>query len=109
MNRTLWTGLIVGGLVGAGLCSPLRPGQALAQKGREEERWEYKVVVFAYNPGDRLTDERRSALFERTLSQQSAQGWEPVSSILNRDTIQTVGGAVTTRETTSFVAFRRRR
>jgi hypothetical protein len=29
--------------------------------------------------------------------------------MLSRDGVQTVGGAVTTRDTTSFVAFRRRR
>ena len=109
MKRTLWTGLLLGGLAVAGLVLPLRPREASAQRGRDEGRGEYKVLVFSYNPGERLTDERRAALFERALNQQAAQGWEPVGSILSRDTIQTVGGAVTTRETTSFVAFRRRR
>jgi hypothetical protein len=109
MKRSLWTGLILGGLLGTGLGTPLRPREATAQKGRAEAGWEYKVSVFSYNPGERLTDERRAALFERALNQQAGQGWEPVGSILSRDTIQTVGGAVTTRETTSFVAFRRRR
>ena len=109
MKRTLWTGLIIGGLLGAGLGLPLRLREASAQKGRDDANWEYKVSVFSYNPGERLSEERRAALFERTLNVYAGQGWEPVGSVLSRDTIQTVGGAITTRETTSFVAFRRRR
>jgi hypothetical protein len=109
MKRTLWTGVVIIALLGAGLCSLLPPREASAQKGNDDVRWEYKVSVFSYNPGERLSDERRAAQFERTLNKQAGQGWEPVGSILTRDTIQTVGGAVTTRDTTSFVAFRRRR
>jgi hypothetical protein len=69
----------------------------------------YKVGVFADNPGERLSDETRAATFARSLNEQARQGWEPVGSVLSRDGVQTVGGAVTTRETTSFVAFRRKR
>lgn len=109
MRRTIGIGLIVGGLVGLGLGSTLRsPEVAAAQKAREVQ-WEYKVGVFTYNPGERLTDEKRAALYERALNQHAGQGWEPVGSLLSRDTVQTVGGAITTRETTSFVAYRRRR
>jgi hypothetical protein len=80
----------------------------VAQKATDAP-WDYKVGVFTYNPGERLTNERRAALYERALNQQAAEGWEPVGSLLSRDTVQTVGGAVTTRETTSFFAYRRRR
>jgi hypothetical protein len=74
---------------------------------REEGGWEYKVGVFSYNPGERMSDELRAAFYERTLNEQARKGWEPIGSLLTRDTVQTVGGAVTTRDTTSFVAYRR--
>ena len=109
MRRTLWIGLIVGGLSGLGLGSTLRFTQAAAQKARGEAQWDYKVGVFYYNPGERLTDERRAAVFERELNEQARQGWEPVGTVLTRDTVQTVGGAITTRDSTSFIAYRRRR
>jgi hypothetical protein len=109
MRRSLSVGLIVGGLLlGTGLSSTLRSPAAAAQKARDAQ-WEYKVGVFTYNPGERLTDERRAALYERALNQHAGDGWEPVGSLLSRDTVQTVGGAITTRDTTSFVAYRRRR
>lgn len=104
MRRMLWVGLIAGVSLVVGLGSTLRPPEAAAQKALDDARWEYKVGVFSYNPGERLTDERRAALYERALNEQAGQGWEPVGSLLTRDTVQTVGGAVTTRETTSFVA-----
>ena len=81
--------------------------EAEAQKVKDEVAWEYKVVPFAYNPGERLTDEQRAAHYEKLLNDQAKQGWEPVGSLLSRDTVQTVGGAVTTRETVSFVTYRR--
>ncbi len=109
MRRTLWIGLTVGGLVGLGLGATLHPPRASAQKARDDAPWEYKVAVFSYNPGERMTDDRRAAFYERTLNEQARQGWEPVGSVLSRDTVQTVGGGVTTRDTTSFVAYRRRR
>jgi len=109
MRRTLRIGLIVVGLFGLGLSWTLRSPEAAEQKAREEAQWEYKVGVFSYNPGERLTDERRATLYEKALNEHARQGWEPVGSVLSRDTIQTVGGAVTTRDTTSFVAYRRRR
>ncbi len=108
MRRKLWLGMFVVGFIGVGLGTMLRVSAA-AQKPRDESTWEYKVGILSYNPGDRLTDERRAAVYERTLSDQARQGWEPVGSLLSRDTIQTVGGGVTTRETTSFVAYRRKR
>jgi hypothetical protein len=108
MRRSLWVGLIVGVSLGVGISSTLRPPEAAAQKA-QDDRWDYKVGIFTYNPGERLTDERRAALYERTLTQHAGQGWEPVGSLLTRDTVQTVGGAITTRETISFVAYRRRR
>ena len=87
-------------------CAARRPG---SQRNRAEAPWDYKVVALSYNPGESLSDERRAALYERTLVDQGRQGWEPVGSLLSRDTVQTVGGGVTTGETTSFVAFRRPR
>jgi hypothetical protein len=65
--------------------------------------WEHKVGILSYNPGERLNDEQRRALYERTLNEQAREGWELVGSVLNRDTVRTVGGAVTVRESTSFV------
>lgn len=109
MRRTLWIGLIVGGVLGMGLTSLWRSREALAQKTGEAAQWDYKVGIFVYNPGENLTDERRAAIYERAIKEHAAQGWEPVGSILSRDTIQTVGGGVTTRDTTSFVAYRRKR
>ena len=109
MRRTLWIALIVGGLSGLGLGSALRSPEAVAQKARDDAQWEYKVGVFYYNPGERMTDERRAAIFERELNEQARQGWEAVGTVLTRDTVQTVGGAITTRDSTSFVAYRRRR
>ena len=44
-----------------GLSSILRSPEAAAQKVRDDAQWEYKVGVFSYNPGERLTDERRAA------------------------------------------------
>jgi hypothetical protein len=109
MNRRLGIGLIVVGLSGLGLAWTRAVPEAKAQRPREEPRWEYKVGVYSYNPGERMTDEQRAAFYERTLNEQARQGWEPVGSVLSRDTVQTVGGGVTTRDTTSFVAYRRPR
>ncbi len=109
MRRTLWIALIVGGLAGLGMGATLRLPEAVARKARDEPQWEYKVGVFYYNPGERLTDERRAAIFERELNEQARQGWETVGTVLTRDTVQTVGGAITTRDSISFVAYRRRR
>ena len=109
MRRKFWIGLIVGGLSGLGLGSMRPSHEAVAQRTRDEAQWDYKVGVFSYNPGERLTDERRAAVFERELNEQARQGWEAVGTVLTRDTVQTVGGAITTRDSTSFVAYRRRR
>jgi hypothetical protein len=95
------------GLIGLLATIPVR--DARAQKARGEAQWEYKVGVFSYNPGERMSDEQRAAFYARTLNEQALQGWEPVGSLLSRDTVQTVGGAVTTRDTTSFVTNRRAR
>jgi hypothetical protein len=109
MKRQLWIGLIIGGLAGLGLGAMRQSRVAAAQQAGAEAQWVYKVGVVSYNPGERLTDERRAAAYERTLNEQARLGWEPVGTLLTRDTVQTVGGAVTTRDTTSFVAYRRRR
>ncbi len=71
--------------------------------------WEYKVSVISYNPGERLNDDQRAARYEKLLNAEAREGWEPVTALLTRTTVQTVGGAVTTRDSTSFVAFRRPR
>jgi hypothetical protein len=109
LNRKTWIATIVVGLAGLGILAAPRTPEVLAQKGRAEPQWEYKVATFAYNPGERLTDPQRAAFYERVLNEQAREGWEPVGSLLSRDTVQTVGGAVTTRDTTSFVAYRRPR
>ena len=107
MNRKLWIGLVVGGLFGLVASGLSGTPEARAQKSRDEAAWEYKVAPFSYNPGERLTDERRAASYEKTLNEQARQGWEPVGSLLSRDVVQTVGGGVTTRDSVSFVAYRR--
>ncbi len=109
MTRRLWIALIVVGVSGLGLGACLRFPEAVAQRTPDVVQWDYKVGVFYYNPGERLTDERRAAVFERELNEQARQGWEPVGTVLTRDTVQTVGGAITTRDSISFVAYRRRR
>ena len=107
MSRKFWIGLSVAGLSALALAWAQGVREAKAQRARGEPQWEYKVGVFSYNPGERWTDEKRAAFYERTLNDLARQGWEPVGSLLSRDTAQTVGGAVTTRDTTSFVAYRR--
>ncbi len=106
MNRKLWLGLTVGSLAGLVLSGMLRLPEAKGQK-REEPAWEYKVAPFSYNPGERLTDAQRAAFYEKTLNEQAREGWEPVGSLLSRNVVQTVGGGVTTRDSISFVAYRR--
>jgi hypothetical protein len=109
MSRRFWIGLMVAGLSGWGLAWTQDVREARSQRARGEAQWEYRVGIFSYNPGERLTDEKRAAFYERTLNDLARQGWEPVGTLLSRDTAQTVGGAVTTRDTTSFVAYRRPR
>ena len=101
--------LILVVIVGLGLVASPWVLEARGQRPRVEEpsRWEYKVGVLSYNPGERLTDDQRAAQYERSLNEQSAKGWELVGAVLDRDSVQTVGGAVTTRDTVSFIAFRR--
>jgi hypothetical protein len=82
---------------------------AEAQRAKADHAWDYKVSVISYNPGERLTDEQRAAQFEKLLNAEAKQGWEPVTSLLTRNNVQTIGGGVTTRDSTSFIAFRRAR
>ncbi len=109
MRRMLGIGLLVGVLIGAGFTAVFRSNEALAQKNRDDAAWDYKVGTFSYNPGESITEEKRAALYERALKEHAAQGWEPVGSILSRDNVQTIGGGVTTRDTISFVAYRRKK
>jgi hypothetical protein len=104
-----WLGLAVGLLVVVALASALIAPRAEAQKARADQRYEYKVVCFQYNPGERLTDDARARNFERSLNDYAREGWEPVIDMLNRSNVQTVGGGVTTRNTITFIAFRRPR
>jgi hypothetical protein len=109
MNRKLRIGLIVGGLTGLVLSGTLMLPEAKAQKRTEETLWEYKVAEITYNPGERATDAQRAAAYEKTLNTYGREGWEAVGSILGRNIVQTIGGGVTTRETVSFVAYKRPR
>jgi hypothetical protein len=106
MNRNHRTGLVVliAGLALGGLVISF---EAKGQRAKDEPAWEYKVETFSYNPGERLADDRRAAAFAKILNDEAKQGWEPVGSVLIRDNVQTIGGGVTTRDTLSFVAFRR--
>ena len=112
--RRIWFGLalcfvVVVTLVG-GLVTPTAEAQKTrTEKTRAEQRYDYKVVCFRYNPGERLSDDARAAQFERQLNDYAREGWEPVTDLLTRSTVQTVGGGVTTRDSVSFVAFRRPR
>jgi hypothetical protein len=102
-------GLALASFLAAAMAAGLIATTAAAQRPRAEPRYVYKVVPFSYNPGDRLTDKARAAAFERVLDDYSRDGWEPVVNLLDRTTVQTVGGGVTSRDTTAFVAFRRPR
>ncbi len=107
--RRTWFGLALCFLVAVTLAWGLIAPPAEAQKTRAEHRYDYKVVSLSYNPGERLSDDARATQFERLLNDYARDGWELVTDLLNRSTVQTVGGAVTTRDTISFVAFRRPR
>jgi hypothetical protein len=107
--RRTWFGLALCFSVGVALVSGLIAPPAEAQKTRAEHRYEYKVVCLSYNPGERLSDDARATQFERLLNDHARSGWELVTDLLNRNNVQTVGGAVTTRDTITFVAFRRPR
>ena len=108
-DRRSWFGLAFGSFLAAAMAAGLIATTAVAQRPRAEPRYEYKVVPFSYNPGDRLTDKARAAAFERELEHYARDGWEPVVNLLDRTTVQTIGGGVTSRDTTAFVAFRRPR
>ena len=99
--------LVAAVLLGVALARATAVQPASATTLKDEAQYEYKVVVASYNPGERMTDHERAAAYERTLNEQARLGWEPVSSLLSRDTVQTVGGAVTTRDTTAFFTYRR--
>jgi hypothetical protein len=108
-DRRTRFGLVHGLLLVVALAAGFFASTAVAQRPRAEPRYEYKVITFSYNPGERLTSHARAAAFERVLNDHAREGWEPVANLLDRTTIQTIGGGVTTRDTTSFVAFRRPR
>src|SRR4051812_21227204 len=78
MKRSVGIGLIAGGLVSLGAVYGLRAPEAKAQRARTEPHWEYKVGVFSYNPGERLTDDQRRVFYERTLNEQAREGWEVI-------------------------------
>jgi hypothetical protein len=107
MRRTYWIGSIAVGVALVGALVMVSTSEVRAQKGKVDPTWDYKVSVLTYNPGERFNDDQRASQFEKILNDQARQGWEPVGSLLSRNTVQTVGGGVTTRETTSFLAFRR--
>ncbi len=106
MRGKLGIGSIVVVLGIAALMAIGKSPEAQAQRPAGSQ-WEYKVAVVNYNPGERLTDEQRATQLEKLLNTEARQGWEPVTSLLSRTNVQTIGGGVTTRDSTSFVAFRR--
>jgi hypothetical protein len=110
MRNKLGIGSVV---VVLGICGLLAVGKApdvQAQRAKAAQHaWEYKVSVISYNPGEKLSDDQRATRYEKLLNAEAREGWEPVTSLLSRTTIQTIGGGVTTRDSTSFVAFRRPR
>jgi hypothetical protein len=108
-GRRPWFALALALILAVGSAAALIAPTAVAQKSRGEPTYEYKVVTFSYNPGERLTEKARAAAFERILNDLAREGWEPVTNLLDRTSVQTVGGGVTTRDTTAFVAFRRQR
>lgn len=108
-TRRTWFGLALCAFIAGTLASGLVAPPAEAQKTRPDQRYEYKVICLSYNPGERLSDEARATRFERLLNDHARDGWEPVTDLLSRSTVQTIGGGVTTRDTISFVAFRRPR
>lgn len=107
MNHKIAIGLVLCGLFGFVLLGVFQGPRAMAQRNREEAAWEYKVAPYHYNPGENMTDLQRAAFYEKTINEQARQGWEPVGSVLSRTVVQTVGGGVTTRDSVSFVAYRR--
>lgn len=95
-------------LAGLGMmAAPLMLEAQLTRTRPEETTWEYKVAHIIYNPGERLTDDQRANAYEKAINENAKKGWELVGSILDRDTVQTVGGGVTTRDTVSFLAYKR--
>lgn len=111
MSRKLPLAVVAALAVGVGLGLGLRGlPPAFAQRTKAEPaRWEYRVGWFSYNPGERMGDEQRRVVFEKELNARAAEGWEPAGIILDRDVVQSVGGSVVTRDSVSFVAFRRPR
>jgi hypothetical protein len=107
--RQTWFGLALASLVVAIGASAMLATPAGAQKARGEPRYEYRVVPFRYSPDERLGAEARAKRFEHLLNEYARDGWEPVLDLLNRSAVQTIGGGVTTRETITFIAFRRPR
>lgn len=107
MNRHLRNGAILVAVLCLGLALSWRSSEALAQKSKPEVEWEYKTSVFSYNPGERMSDDQRARIFEKGINEEARKGWELVGTVMSRDTTQTVGGSVTTRDTVSFVAYRR--
>jgi hypothetical protein len=108
-GRRTWFGLAASSCLALALGATLLGRTTVAQRSRAEPRYEYKVINFSYNPGERTTDNARAVAFERVLNDHAREGWEPIINLLDRTSVQTVGGGVTTRDTTSFVAFRRPR
>ncbi|MDX2035528.1 MAG: DUF4177 domain-containing protein [Isosphaeraceae bacterium] len=81
--------------------------QVASKSPARETTWQYKVEAISYNPGERLTNDQRAKQYENAINENAKKGWELVGSILDRDTVQTVGGGVTTRDTVSFLAYKR--
>ena len=60
--RRTWFGLALCFLVVMTLALVFIAPRAEAQKNRAEHRYDYKVVCFNYNPGERLSDVARDAV-----------------------------------------------
>ena len=107
--RRTWFGLALGFLVLVALAPGLVTPMAGAQKARAEPRLRLQGRLLPVQPRRTPGRRRPRGAVRALLNDYARDGWEPVADLLNRSTVQTVGGGVTTRDSVSFVAFRRPR
>jgi hypothetical protein len=76
MRGKLAVTLLIGVVIGVALALTLGRPQALAQQGKTPQRWEYKVVVFAYSK-----DEMTKGQVTKLLNELADEGWEYVGLV----------------------------